>query len=131
MTYDHFKVKIKKLILIPPLLFLLIVQGCSSPDNRMNLDKDIYNEGYTIAKEINKASKENSKVLNFDHTKYKPFFDDENLTDENIPVEEKDFVYAIQELYINAVYSMSDDSYNDDLKDTKEMLKTKYGLNLK
>lgn len=126
MTYDYFKVKIKKLILFSPLLFLLLAQGCSSSENTMNLNEDLYNEGHTIATGINDASKKNTNSLEFDIDKHESFFENEYLSND-----EKDFVTTIQDLYTNAVYSMSDESYDDELENTKETLKTKYGLNVK
>lgn len=117
---------LKKLLLVSPLLFLLLVQGCSSSENTMNLNEDLYNEGDTIATGIIDASKKNKNFLDFDIDEHETFFEKDNLADN-----EKDFVFTIQELYINAVQSMSDNSYDDDLKATKETLKTKYGLNVK
>ena len=117
---------LKKLLFASPLLFILIVQGCSSSENIANLNEDFFKKGDAIAKEINDASRKNDKVLDYDFDENESFFDKTNLNDK-----EEDFVYAIQELYINAVYSMNDESYDSKLDDAKEHLKTKYGLNLK
>ena len=117
---------LKKLLLVSPLLLTLILQGCSSSENIANLDEDFFNKGDTIAKEINDASRKDDKVLDYDLNEHESFFDKTDLNDK-----EEEFVYAIQELYINAVYSMNDKSYDDKLVDAKKYLKTKYGLNLK